>query len=90
MNIIDKIGLKLKEKGEAYFNVKVRPSAAISRIVEELADETIKIDLAAPAREGQANAELIKFLAKELAVSRASIKIVSGKTSRDKLIKIEI
>jgi uncharacterized protein (TIGR00251 family) len=82
--------LKLKAKGEAYFDVKVRPSAGKSQIIAELDDETIKIDLAAPAEKGKANEELIKLLAKELAVSRASIKIVAGKSNREKLVKISL
>jgi hypothetical protein len=84
------LGLKLKAKGEAYFDVKVRPSAKISRIVAQLEDETLKIDLAAPAEKGKANEELIRLLAKELAVSRASIKIVAGKSERKKLLKVKL
>jgi uncharacterized protein (TIGR00251 family) len=85
-----KIKLTLKEKGVIYFNVKVRPSAAKSRVVGELDDETIKIDLAAPAEKGKANEELIKFLAKELAIPQTSIKIVAGKGERKKLVKITL
>lgn len=90
MIFLDKIKLKLKEKSEAYFDVRVRPSVAKSQIIGELEDGTLKIDLAAPAEKGKANEELIKLLAKELAVSRASIKIVAGKSEKKKLIKIKL
>lgn len=89
MEFFDKIRLKLKEKGEAYFDVKVRPNANISQIIGEMADGTIKIDLAAKPVKGEANEELIKFLAKELAVSVPSIKILAGKTGKNKLVKIK-
>lgn len=103
MEIINKIRLKLKENlstsfnqvqdrslraGGVYFKIKVKPATAKSQIVGAMDDETLKIDLAAPAEKGKANEELIKLLAKELAVSRASIKIVAGKSSREKLVKI--
>ena len=89
MEALAKIKLKLKEKKEVYFDVKVKPSAAQSRLVEEMADETLKIALTAPAEKGAANEELIKFLARELAVPKSSIQILSGKTDRKKLIKIK-
>ena len=88
MNIIENFKLKLKEKGEVYFNVSVKPGAAQNQIRGELADDTLKIDIKAPARAGAANEELIRFLAKELAVPKSGIKIIAGKTSRHKLIKI--
>ena len=80
--------LKLKEKGEAYFNVKVRPNANISQIKDITADDVVRLDLKAKPVQGQANEELVRFLAKELAVSPVSIKIVSGKSSKEKLVKI--
>ncbi len=86
----DEIRLKIKEKGEAYFDVKARPGAAKSQIVDEMADGSLKIDLAAAPERGKANDELIKLLAKELAVSKASIKIVAGKTDKKKLVKVEL
>ena len=38
--------------------------------------------------EGAANAELIKFLAKQFGVSKSDIEIVGGETSKNKRIKI--
>ncbi|MFC1616033.1 DUF167 domain-containing protein [Patescibacteria group bacterium] len=42
---------------------------------------------AAPEK-GKANAELIKFLSKNLGISKSQISIISGKTDQLKLIKI--
>lgn len=88
MATFDKIKLTLKEKGLIYFNVKVRPQAGQSRLVGELADETLKVDIAAPAEKGRANEELIKLLAKEFGVEKTKVKILAGKTERKKLMKI--
>lgn len=68
--------------------VKVRPNASRTKQKGKLADGTIKIDIAAPAEDGKANEELIRFLAKEFDVSRSDIKIVSGQTAKVKTITI--
>ncbi len=78
----------LKDKGELYLRVKVRPGSAKNAIKEVMADETVKIDILAPPIKGKANQELIKFLAKEFDVSINNVKIVSGAGERVKLIKI--
>lgn len=78
----------LFDKKEVYLRVKVRPNAAKTCIKELMADETIKIDLAAPAVNGKANKELIKFLAQQFEVIINNIKIISGITDRVKLVKI--
>ena len=45
-----------------------------------------KLRVAAPPVEGKANDECRRFLAKLFGVSTSSIQIVSGRSSRDKLI----
>ncbi len=49
----------------------------------------VKIKINAPAADGRANAELVKFLSKFFGVGRGGVKIISGETSRDKLVRIE-
>ena len=78
----------LAKKGEVYLRVKVIPAAGKNLVLEILADETIKIALKAQAEKGKANLELISFLASEFAVSKERIKIVSGYSSRIKLLKV--
>ena len=51
-------------------------------------DESIKIDIAAVAEGGKANAELIRYLAKEFGVRKDQVLIVSGATARVKLVRI--
>lgn len=79
------------QDGEIYLRVKARPGASATAIKQILADsdgEIIKIDIAAPAVKGRANLELIKFLAREFAVAKNNIKIISGAGDRLKLVKI--
>jgi hypothetical protein len=69
---------ELREKGEVYLGVK-----------EVMEDGTLKFSVKAPADKGKANQELVRFLAKELGVTKDDISIINGWTSRSKLIKIE-
>ncbi len=68
-------------------NVKVMPNSSKNAITEVLNDQ-IKIKIKAPAVEGAANKELIKFFSKEFKVSKSDIDIISGTTSKRKKIKI--
>jgi uncharacterized protein len=86
--MMKKLLVDLKNNGEVYLRIKVRPGAAESKITGVLADETMKINIAAPAEKGKANIELIKFLAKKFAVDKEKVKIISGAGERTKLIKI--
>jgi uncharacterized protein (TIGR00251 family) len=65
--------------------IKVKPNARKSEILEETENE-IKIAIAAPAQDGKANTELIRFLKKE---RNWKCKIVSGLRCKNKLIQIQ-
>ncbi len=76
-----------------YLRIKVLPKSPKNEVVEILEDadgeKTIKIRIKAVPEKGKANAELIKFLSKELKVPRDKISIISGKTEQLKLVKIK-
>lgn len=76
------------EKRDIYLRVKVRPNAAETRVKEIMADETVKIDLAAVPKKNKANKALIKFLAQEFDRNENNVKIISGAGERVKLVKI--
>ena len=63
--------------------VKVKPNARETRIISKSESE-MTIALAAPATDGKANLELIRFFKK---MFKKDIKILRGKTSRIKLLK---
>ncbi len=71
----------------ATFQVKVQPRAKKNAITGEMGD-ALKVALTAPPLEGRANEACIAFLAEILKVSRSSITIAAGETSRNKLIRV--
>ena len=72
-------------KAGVSFAVKVHPRAKKSAITGELGD-ALKLSLTTPPIEGRANEACIEFFAKLLKVSRSSVTIASGQTSRNKVI----
>jgi uncharacterized protein (TIGR00251 family) len=71
----------------ATFAVKVHPSARKNAITGELGD-ALKLSLTSPPIEGRANEACIDFFAKLLKVSRSSVTIASGQSSRHKVIRV--
>lgn len=69
------------------FAVRVQPRARRTALAGVL-DGAIKIALAAPPVDRRANEALIRFLAELLGVSRSAVEIVSGDTSRNKVVRI--
>jgi uncharacterized protein (TIGR00251 family) len=74
---------------ECTITVRVRPGASRSRMTGTMADGSMKISVAALAEDGAANEELIRFLAKYYGVPKNSVKILSGMSSRRKIIQIQ-
>lgn len=70
------------------FRIRAVPNAPRSAPTGAYADG-VKIKINAPATDGRANAELVKFLSKFFGVGRGGVKIISGETSRDKLVQID-
>ena len=80
--------IKLAAKdGVVTFNVRVQPRASKSGVAGEL-DGVLKIRLAAPPVEGQANEELIRLLAELFDAPRQRIAILSGQASKNKVVSI--
>lgn len=77
-----------KAKKPLYIKVKVISKSSKNEIVDIMSDGTYKIKVAAQPVKGQANAELLKFLKKELGAS--DVAIVSGGRDKVKLIRISV
>ncbi len=75
------------KKGAA-LAVRVTPRASKNKIVEVLEDGTIKVHIAAPPVDDEANLELLKFMGEVLGVPKTRLDIVAGATGRDKLIAV--
>ncbi|CAB4244173.1 conserved protein of unknown function [Methylacidimicrobium sp. AP8] len=68
--------------------VRVVPNARKSEVAGWI-DGVLRVRLQAPAVEGRANEELIRFLAELFGTRRSQIVILRGEKSRDKLVEIE-
>lgn len=68
--------------------VRVTPRASRNEIVEILDDGTIRVRLAAPPSDNEANTALIDFLSEILGVPKSKLDIVAGNAGRDKLISV--
>ncbi|PIQ75843.1 hypothetical protein COU78_00220 [Candidatus Peregrinibacteria bacterium CG10_big_fil_rev_8_21_14_0_10_49_24] len=79
---------ELRQNGTVRFYVRAVPGAAQTNATEVLEDQSVKVRVAAPPEGGKANAALLKYLAKEFAVSMSQVRIVSGHAARIKLIEV--
>ena len=69
------------------FSVRVQPRAKRNAVAGEFG-EALKIALTAPPIDGRANEACIEFLAELLDLPRSSIAIISGHTSRNKVVRV--
>ncbi|QSQ27237.1 DUF167 domain-containing protein [Pyxidicoccus parkwayensis] len=67
--------------------VLVQPRASRTRVVGEH-DGLLKLQLAAPPVDGEANAALLEFLSKQLGVPRRQVTLTAGDASRRKRVKV--
>lgn len=68
--------------------IKLVPGSRITGFLEVMANGVFKIGVKSQPVEGRANKELLKWLAREFRVSRNSVTITSGSTSRSKSVRI--
>ncbi|MEE9435733.1 MAG: DUF167 domain-containing protein, partial [Candidatus Adiutricales bacterium] len=74
--------------GSVRFKVRLTPRAAMDKI-DGMRQDALKIRVKAPPVDGKANTALIKFLSKSLGISQSKITVISGHTSRVKLIRAQ-
>ena len=70
------------------FAVRLTPRAALDQI-DGVSDGILRARVGAPAVEGGANNALIRLIAEELGVSKTSVRIVAGASSRQKLVVVD-
>ena len=69
------------------FWLRVKPRAAHERLTVDAAGE-LRLELHAPATEGQANEACVHFFARALRLPKASVAILSGQKARRKLLRV--
>jgi uncharacterized protein len=67
--------------------VYVAPRSSANKVVG-MHNGALKVALTAPPVEGAANKALIEFFAKALGVAKSAVKLVSGETSRHKVVSV--
>ena len=68
--------------------VKVQPRAKTTRLAGKLG-AAYKLQVAAPPVDGKANEECVRFFAELAGVAKSRVRIVSGLTSRLKVVEID-
>jgi hypothetical protein len=71
----------------ATFSIRVQPRAARMAITGTVGD-ALKVSVPAPPLEGRANVAVVEFFSEILSVPRASVQVVSGERSRNKIVRI--
>ncbi len=75
------------EPGAVLLELLVQPRASRTRVAGEHGDR-LKVQLAAPPVDGEANAALVEFLASALRVRKADVAILRGETGRRKTVRV--
>jgi len=73
-------------EGRIRFRVRVQPAAPRNELLGWNTAGELRIKVAAPPREGEANKELVRFLAKRFSLPRREIVVESGEKSRSKIV----
>ncbi len=83
------MSIRIEGRGSAVrLSVRVQPRASRSEVVGEH-DGALKVRLAAPPVEGEANRELVRFLSKLLGVAPSRVSVVAGATGKSKVVEVE-
>lgn len=80
----------LSTAGSVDVSVRVRINAPQSRVVDVLADGSLKVDLAAAPEQGKANMALQRLLAIFFGCDPSKVRILAGSTSRRKLVRVRL
>ncbi len=77
------------EPGRLQLRLRVQPRASRNRVAG-LYGDALKLQIAAPAVEGAANAALIEYLAGALGLRRDQLRLLSGERGRSKLLELRV
>jgi uncharacterized protein len=75
-------------------SIKVTPNAKHNEIVDDVTDmlgnRCLMVKVNQPPEDGKANKAAIELLAKYFKIRKSAISVVSGATSRNKIIEIDL
>ena len=76
-----------RHETSATLTLHIQPGAKKTE-VSGVHGDALKIRLSAPPVDGKANAALLEFLAKRLGLAKSATRLISGQTSRRKVVEI--
>ncbi|CAG8448065.1 11831_t:CDS:2 [Ambispora gerdemannii] len=80
--------ISLISEGSLKISLLVKPGAKESR-VSDISGDHIGVQIAAPPRDGEANKEVVSFLAQILQTRKTDVSIISGMKSREKVVRVD-
>ncbi|CAD7003791.1 UPF0235 protein C15orf40 homolog [Ceratitis capitata] len=75
------------KSGNICIRILAKPGAKMNGITD-IGSEGVGVQIAAPPTEGEANAELVKYLSKVLGLRKSDVSLDKGSRSRNKLVMI--
>lgn len=77
----------VNNSGNIVLRIHAKPGAKQNAITD-IMDEAIGVQIAAPPVDGEANAELVKYIAKVLQLRKSDVSVDRGSKSREKTLLI--
>ena len=71
-----------------WLSVRLTPRSTLDAI-DGVGDGVLRARVSAPPVDGAANAALVRLIASELKIPKGSVRIVSGESSRSKVIAVD-
>jgi uncharacterized protein (TIGR00251 family) len=78
-----------QKDNKVILKLHVKPNSKQQKFSYDPIEEKLTIFVKSPPDKGKANKELIKYIANILDLSSSKITLISGQTSRDKILAIE-
>ena len=76
------------ENPEFEIKIKLLPRSSKNQVMDK-ENEIYRIKVTSPPIDGKANKALINLLSKQMRIAKGSIEIISGKTSKNKRVRIK-
>lgn len=80
--------IRLDKCGNLQIQILAKPGAKQTGITD-ISDDACGVQIAAPPVEGEANAELVRFMAKVLELRRGDVSLDRGSKSRQKVVLVD-
>ncbi|XP_011875365.1 PREDICTED: UPF0235 protein C15orf40 homolog [Vollenhovia emeryi] len=77
----------LDKDGNVAIKIQAKPGAKCNNVTD-ISDEAVGIAISAPPTEGEANAELVKYLASVFGVRKSDVSLNRGSRSRQKVVVV--